>query len=326
MKFEKDIFISYAHIDEVSVDKDLEGWISKFHETLQSYVAKKWGHTPVIWRDDRLKGNDFFAPEILSQFPKLKLLVSIITPRYLESKWCGFSNFTADYELAEPVVYTFKSSDGTDFYRRQITIDSLKENIRYTVFNFPIMYNYRLFFGKSNKEYPSWFNFKIGPSVMLFNTISDYNANISFGGLYQTDGDGIVYTDPFDNGSTYNFFITADSINAQNPNPGADDVFNKLKANSETYDFADNKNYQSEQKNETRIALALNAGFDLQKQLNENFAFKMGAHFMYAPLPERKEKYKPIDKTSDEFQSVYNSTAKTSYSAFGINIGLVYRF
>lgn len=88
MNFEKDIFISYAHIDEVSVDKDLEGWISIFHETLQSYVATKWGRPPVIWRDDRLQGNDFFAPEILSQFPKLKLLVSIITPRYIESKWC----------------------------------------------------------------------------------------------------------------------------------------------------------------------------------------------------------------------------------------------
>ena len=88
MGFENDILISYAHIDEITVDKNIEGWISKFDETLQAYVTSKWGHKPVIWRDDRLQGNDFFTPEILSQFPKLKLLVSIITPRYLESEWC----------------------------------------------------------------------------------------------------------------------------------------------------------------------------------------------------------------------------------------------
>ena len=88
MGFENDILISYAHIDEITVDKNIEGWISKFDETLQAYVTTKWGHKPVIWRDDRLQGNDFFTPEILSQFPKLKLLVSIITPRYLESEWC----------------------------------------------------------------------------------------------------------------------------------------------------------------------------------------------------------------------------------------------
>ena len=88
MNFEKDIFISYAHLDEKEVGDDIKGWVSDFHETLQTLVSQKWGRTPQIWRDDRLQGNDFFAPEILAQFPKLKLLISIITPRYLQSKWC----------------------------------------------------------------------------------------------------------------------------------------------------------------------------------------------------------------------------------------------
>ena len=240
-----------------------------------------------------------------------------------------YSGFTADYELTEPVVYTFKSVDEAgDPYRRQIEIDSLKESITYHIYNLPVMYNFRGYYGKkrSNTGLRSWFNFQIGPSLMIFHTTSDYNAHVSFGGLYQTDGQKIIYTDPFDNSDTYNFFLTADSINAQNPNPGADTIFNQLRKNADQYDFANNKNYVGTQKNSARFAVAVNLGFDLQRQISEALAFRIGAHFVYAPLPEGNEKYKPIDKTSDPFQSVYNSNAKSSYSAFSLNAGIVCRF
>jgi hypothetical protein len=88
MNFEKDIFISYAHIDEEEIGDDVKGWITDFHELLQKRVTQIWGKHPVIWRDDRLQGNDDFEKEIEAQFPKLKVLVSIITPRYVDSKWC----------------------------------------------------------------------------------------------------------------------------------------------------------------------------------------------------------------------------------------------
>lgn len=88
MNFEKDIFISYAHIDELELSDDLKGWISDFHRSLEVRLSQILGNRPVIWRDDRLQGNDFFGPEIVAQFPKLKVLVSIITPRYLKSEWC----------------------------------------------------------------------------------------------------------------------------------------------------------------------------------------------------------------------------------------------
>lgn len=88
MNFEKDIFISYAHIDELEISDDIKGWISDFHRSLEVRLSQILGNRPVIWRDDRLQGNDFFGPEIVAQFPKLKVLVSIITPRYLKSEWC----------------------------------------------------------------------------------------------------------------------------------------------------------------------------------------------------------------------------------------------
>ncbi|MBK9731653.1 MAG: TIR domain-containing protein [Chitinophagaceae bacterium] len=88
MNFEKDVFISYAHVDDVPITEGMKGWISELHEYLQNRVFQLTGVKPVIWRDARLQGNDFFAPEIVAQFPKLKVLVSIITPRYLKSAWC----------------------------------------------------------------------------------------------------------------------------------------------------------------------------------------------------------------------------------------------
>ncbi|HRH61169.1 MAG TPA: hypothetical protein PL045_11395, partial [Chitinophagaceae bacterium] len=108
--------------------------------------------------------------------------------------------------------------------------------------------------------------------------------------------------------------------------PGSDEIFEQLKENSANYDFANNKRYQGNEKNAARLTVAINLGFDWQLQIRKALAFKLAAHFVYAPLPERNQKYKPVDKTSDEFQSIYNSTAKTSYSAFGVNFGFVYRF
>ncbi|NND90489.1 MAG: hypothetical protein HKN42_06465 [Granulosicoccus sp.] len=41
-----------------------------------------------IWRDDKLQGNDHFADEIVEQFGQTAVLVSVLTPRYLNSEWC----------------------------------------------------------------------------------------------------------------------------------------------------------------------------------------------------------------------------------------------
>jgi hypothetical protein len=88
MAFQKDIFISYAHYDNQQVDQNFESWVSDFHETLYRYVKEKWGKDPEIWRDNQLHGNDNFKDEILAQIPSVKILISVITPRYVNSDWC----------------------------------------------------------------------------------------------------------------------------------------------------------------------------------------------------------------------------------------------
>lgn len=89
MDFQRHAFISYAHIDNVPLTEHQEGWITHFHNTLSCMLSMRMGRKAEIWRDSKLSGNDIFAAEIIEQFPKTELLISILTPRYAESEWCA---------------------------------------------------------------------------------------------------------------------------------------------------------------------------------------------------------------------------------------------
>jgi len=88
MQFPTDIFISYAHIDDESLIQNQKGWISEFHRALDIRLAQLLGRRPVIWRDDSLQGNHVFDKQIVDQFSKVAIMISIITPRYVKSDWC----------------------------------------------------------------------------------------------------------------------------------------------------------------------------------------------------------------------------------------------
>ncbi|MEO1050032.1 MAG: toll/interleukin-1 receptor domain-containing protein [Bacteroidota bacterium] len=90
MTFEKDIFISYAHADNeaLSLRNEDNGWVDDFHKSLEVRLKQLLGEKPKIWRDPKLQGNDYFGDEISGQLPNMALLVSILSPRYVNSKWC----------------------------------------------------------------------------------------------------------------------------------------------------------------------------------------------------------------------------------------------
>jgi hypothetical protein len=88
MKFTKQIFISYAHIDNQPLSPGQQGWITRFHHTFNALLSTRLGRDPEIWRDNKLGGNDVFADEIVQQFKDVALLISILSPRYIESEWC----------------------------------------------------------------------------------------------------------------------------------------------------------------------------------------------------------------------------------------------
>jgi hypothetical protein len=88
MQFPKDIFISYAHIDDESLIESQKGWITEFHRALEIRLAQLMGRRPVIWRDPALQGNHIFDQQIVDQFEQVAIMISILTPRYVRSEWC----------------------------------------------------------------------------------------------------------------------------------------------------------------------------------------------------------------------------------------------
>jgi len=88
MKFEHDLFISYAHIDNQTLGAEQEGWISSFHRSLEVRLAQLRGFESRIWRDPKLQGNDYFADTLIERFPQVGAIVSILSPRYVRSEWC----------------------------------------------------------------------------------------------------------------------------------------------------------------------------------------------------------------------------------------------
>jgi hypothetical protein len=88
MTYDKHIFISYAHLDNQPLTAEQEGWVSRFHESLQTILTMRMGRKAQIWRDKKLCGNDSFADEIVAQFPRTEILLSVLSKCYVESEWC----------------------------------------------------------------------------------------------------------------------------------------------------------------------------------------------------------------------------------------------
>lgn len=88
MDFEQNLFISYAHLDNQPLNEGEKGWVTRFHSTLEAFLSMRMGREAKIWRDKKLQGNDVFSSEIVTQFRQSAALMSIVTPRYLNSEWC----------------------------------------------------------------------------------------------------------------------------------------------------------------------------------------------------------------------------------------------
>jgi hypothetical protein len=83
-----DVFISYRHLDNELLDEEGKGWIDNFHERFESVLGEALGYEPHIWRDPRLPGNAYFADVLEERIKKTAVVISILSPGYLQSDWC----------------------------------------------------------------------------------------------------------------------------------------------------------------------------------------------------------------------------------------------
>jgi hypothetical protein len=87
MTFDTHIFISYGHVDNIPTPEE-EGWVTRFHKFLDSYLSTELGETAMIWRDEKLTGNDVFSDEILKRITTTAAAVAVVSARYTGSEWC----------------------------------------------------------------------------------------------------------------------------------------------------------------------------------------------------------------------------------------------
>ncbi len=87
MDFDSDAFISYAHLDNVELVEGQKGWVTNLHRALEVRVAQLLGKQPQIWRDPKLTGNDNFADTLFERLRHVASLVTIVSPRYVQSEW-----------------------------------------------------------------------------------------------------------------------------------------------------------------------------------------------------------------------------------------------
>jgi hypothetical protein len=86
--FSNDIFISYSHLDDRSVEGP--GWVSDFHQRLQIEIEEELGERVQIWRDPRIGPADAFGRDLDRQLRASAMLLAVLSPGYLNSPWCGW--------------------------------------------------------------------------------------------------------------------------------------------------------------------------------------------------------------------------------------------
>jgi hypothetical protein len=79
--FTNDIFISFAHTD------NLGGWVEQFQKELTIRLAQI-DAAVTIWRDSKPRGTDDFSEDISEQLKNSAILVSIVSPSSIRSRWC----------------------------------------------------------------------------------------------------------------------------------------------------------------------------------------------------------------------------------------------
>lgn len=84
-----DVFVSYAHIDDIPDHEGEKGWVERFESQLRVRLLKRFGDEVEVWRDNRKLGRAEKFDDVIEKAIKSSgIMVALITNRYLKSDYC----------------------------------------------------------------------------------------------------------------------------------------------------------------------------------------------------------------------------------------------
>jgi len=86
--FDHDIFISYSHLNNPPGTSGTEGWVTRFHKTLDVELRQLTGTALQVWRDPRIAGNQLFNRTIQQAVESVGVFLALNSYAYNESDYC----------------------------------------------------------------------------------------------------------------------------------------------------------------------------------------------------------------------------------------------
>ena len=89
-KYQYDIFVSYAHVDDMPDVGADHGWVTTLISSLRTRLAQRLGRSDAfsLWMDPELANHGSLTPQILDALHGSATILIILSPGYLASWWC----------------------------------------------------------------------------------------------------------------------------------------------------------------------------------------------------------------------------------------------
>ena len=88
--FDFEIFVSYAHVDELTTGEEKFGWVTQFYDYLETMLWKRFGDKGAIkiWRDPELAKNQDFNQTIRNAINRSALFIALHSEGWNQSSYC----------------------------------------------------------------------------------------------------------------------------------------------------------------------------------------------------------------------------------------------
>src|SRR4051794_17365087 len=85
-----DIFIRYAHADNIAFPGQTDGWLEQFYKNLKVLLAQRVGRMDMVkmwWDNKKLDGSIMFDESIKEGIKRSAIMICILSPGYLASAY-----------------------------------------------------------------------------------------------------------------------------------------------------------------------------------------------------------------------------------------------